>query len=70
MRPWTPNFIAWKVKIDSMLVWIRFPTLGMEYYDENLLLAMVAVVRTPIKVDIRTIDTTKGRLICQGMCRD
>ncbi|PNY14872.1 ribonuclease H, partial [Trifolium pratense] len=43
------------------MVWIRFPSLGMEYYDESLLLALATAVGTPIKVDIRTLDASRGK---------
>nr|KYP67570.1 hypothetical protein KK1_023914 [Cajanus cajan] len=34
VRMWVSDFVASEVKIESTLVWIRFPCLGMEYYDE------------------------------------
>lgn len=40
VRPWVPDFISSEVTIDKTLVWIRFPSLGMEYYDESVLLAL------------------------------
>lgn len=33
----------------------------MEYYDESVLLALGTAVGKPIKVDIRTIDASRGR---------
>lgn len=59
VQPWVPDFIASKIKIKSMLVWIRFPSLRLEYYDESLLLAMAAVVGTPVRVDFRTMDAMR-----------
>jgi hypothetical protein len=35
IRPWTTDFISSQVKINKTLVWIRFPSLGLEYYDES-----------------------------------
>ncbi|PNY06441.1 hypothetical protein L195_g002907 [Trifolium pratense] len=61
IRPWTTDFIASQVKINKTLVWIRFPNLGMEYYDESLLLALATAVGRPIKVDIRTLDASRGK---------
>ncbi|MCH88546.1 hypothetical protein A2U01_0009436, partial [Trifolium medium] len=48
IRPWTTDFISSQVKINKTLVWIRFPSFGMEYYDESLLLALATTVGRPI----------------------
>lgn len=61
IRPWTTDFISSQVKINKTLVWIRFPSLGMEYYDESLLLALATTVGSPVKVDIHTLDASRGR---------
>lgn len=39
VRPWEADFVSSEVKINKTMVWIRFPSLGMEYYDENVLTA-------------------------------
>lgn len=49
------------MKIDRTLVWIRFPCLGLEFYDESVLLAFAAAVGKPIRVDVRTLEATRGR---------
>lgn len=54
-------YIASEVKIDKTLVWIRFPSLGMEYYDESVLMALAAAVGRPIRVDVRTAEVSRGR---------
>lgn len=41
--------------------WIRFPSLGMEYYDENVLMALASAVGKPIHLDIRTIEASRGK---------
>lgn len=61
IRPWMHDFIASKTKIKRTLVWIGFPSLGMEYFDESLLLALASIVGSPIKVDIRTMDASSGK---------
>jgi hypothetical protein len=61
IRPWTTDFISSQVKINKTLVWIRFPSLGMEYYDESLLLALATAVGTPVKVDVRTLEASRGK---------
>jgi hypothetical protein len=60
IRPWTTDFISSQVKINKTLVWIRFPSLGMKYYDESLLLALATAVGSPVKVDVRTLDASRG----------
>jgi len=37
VRQWVQDFLASQVKIESTLVWIHFPFLGMEYYDETII---------------------------------
>lgn len=61
VRPWVPDFISYKVKIDKTLVWIRFPSLGMEYYDESVLFTLATAVGKPIKVDINTVEASRGQ---------
>jgi hypothetical protein len=61
IRPWTSDFISSQVKINKTLVWIRFPSLGMEYYDESLLLALASAVGSPVKVDMHALDASRGK---------
>ncbi|KAG5028746.1 hypothetical protein JHK82_012344 [Glycine max] len=49
------------IKINNAMVWIRFLCLGMEYYDESILMALVVVVGKPVKVDIKTINVSHGK---------
>lgn len=55
------DFVASEVKIDHSMVWIRFPSLGMELYDEDVLLALATTVGKPVKVDIHTVDASRGK---------
>lgn len=61
VRPWVPDFVSSDVKIDSTLVWIRFPCLGMEYYYESVLMALATAVGRPVKVDICSIEASRGK---------
>lgn len=61
MHPWVPDFVSSEVKINRTLVWIRFPSLGLEFYDESVLLALAATLGQPIKVDTRTLEASRGR---------
>lgn len=61
VRPWVPDFVSSNVKIDKTLVWIWFPNLGMEYYDESVLWALASVVGRPVKIDLKTVEASQGR---------
>lgn len=61
VQTWSPEFMSPAAKIDKTMVLIRFPGLIVFYYDESILLALAAVVGTPIKVDQNTLDVKRGR---------
>ncbi|XP_020240070.1 uncharacterized protein LOC109818934 [Cajanus cajan] len=61
VRPWSPEFVASATKVDSTLVWIRFPGLGVMFYDESVLLTIASAIGKPIKVDLNTLNMTWGR---------
>lgn len=61
VRPWEADFVSSEVTINKSMVWIRFPSLGMEYYDENVLTALSSTIGKPIRVDVRTIDASRGK---------
>jgi hypothetical protein len=61
VRAWTPDFDPEEVSIDRTSVWVRIPGLGMEYYDESVLLALGTAIGKPVKVDFRTIDASRER---------
>lgn len=58
---WTPEFVAPDATVDRTVVWIRFPGLNLVYYDERLLLALVATIGTPVRVDTNTLKVQRGR---------
>lgn len=60
IQTWTPDFISPTAKIDKTMVWVRFPSLNLIYYDENILLALARAIGTPIKVDSNTLDVRRG----------
>ncbi|XP_020211721.1 uncharacterized protein LOC109796460 [Cajanus cajan] len=61
VRPWSPEFVASATKVDSTLVWIRFPGLGVMFYDESVLLTIASAIGKPVKVDLNTLNMTRGR---------
>lgn len=70
VRPWVPDFVSSEVKIDSTFAWILLPSLSKEYYDENVLMALPSAMGKPVKVDIRIIHASRGKLVCPYVCRD
>lgn len=61
VRSWEPDFKAPEVKINKTLVWIKFPNLSMECYDESILLALATAIGGPMRVDIRTMEASRGK---------
>nr|KYP69646.1 Transposon TX1 uncharacterized [Cajanus cajan] len=61
VRPWSLEFVASATKVDSTLVWIRFPGLGVMFYDESVLLTIASAIGKPVKVDLNTLNMTRGR---------
>lgn len=58
---WSPNFVSTTAKVAKTLVWIRFPGMNLDFYDESLLLAMASTVGRPVKVDEHTLKVQRGR---------
>ncbi|XP_031108885.1 uncharacterized protein LOC116013635 [Ipomoea triloba] len=61
VQEWVPNFIPWKNKLDKLLVWIRFPSLPIEYFEEEFLMKIGREVGRPVKVDYTTSLVSKGK---------
>ena len=61
IRPWSRDFIASDAKIDSTMVWIRFPCLNMAYYYDSVLWAMASQVGLPVKIDHHTLKLARSR---------
>nr|KYP37853.1 Transposon TX1 uncharacterized [Cajanus cajan] len=61
VRPWSPEFVASATKVDSTIVWIRFPGFGVMFYDESVLLTIASAIGKPVKVELNTLNMTRGR---------
>jgi hypothetical protein len=61
VRTWSPSFVSTTAKIDWTLVWARIPDLNVVFYDEIFLLALASALGTPIKVDMNTVNVTRGK---------
>lgn len=51
-------------KINTTMVWLSIPGLGMQFYDEYILLILATSVGTPIKVNMNTADMHLGKFAC------
>ncbi|KAI8019915.1 Uncharacterized protein LOK49_LG04G01321 [Camellia lanceoleosa] len=58
VRKWHPNFKSDEAE-DS--IWVRFPNLPIEYYDEKVLYHISKVLGTPLKIDINTAMAARGK---------
>jgi hypothetical protein len=61
VKPWTPDFVAAHAKIDTTMVWIRISGLGMQFFDESIILTLASGIGRPIRVDMNTVDMYRGR---------
>ncbi|XP_031119048.1 uncharacterized protein LOC116022464 [Ipomoea triloba] len=61
VQEWVPNFIPWKNKLIKLLVWMRFPSLPIEYFEEDFMMKIGKEVDRPVKVDYTTSLVSKGK---------
>lgn len=61
VRRWEPNFMARTAKIESLLVWVRFPILPVEYFNENWLVRAGNKIGRTVKVDKTTLIASRGK---------
>lgn len=61
VQRWRHNFNAEAARIYSLPVWVRFPTLPVEYYSEAWLRYVGNQIGKTIKVDNTTLATARGR---------
>lgn len=61
VKEWVPNFNPRNTKTDKLLVWVRFPALPIEYFDDDFLKKIGKEIGRPIKIDTTTSLVSKGR---------
>lgn len=61
VRRWKANFVAESAVINSMPVWVRFPSLPVEYFTESWLRKARDQIGRTIKVDSTTLAVVRGR---------
>src|SRR4051812_39665336 len=60
-KRWRPNFIVEAARIYTLLVWVRFPTLLVEYYSKTWLWRAGNHIGKMIKVDSSTLTASRGK---------
>ncbi|XP_031124243.1 uncharacterized protein LOC116026956 [Ipomoea triloba] len=61
VQQWVPNFFPHKNKLDKLLVWVRFPAVPIEYFDDDFLKKIGKYIGRPIKVDTTTSLVSIGK---------
>ncbi|XP_031124327.1 uncharacterized protein LOC116027041 [Ipomoea triloba] len=54
IKEWISNFDPFTDKTESMIVWVRFPCLPVEYFDYNFLMKVGKKIGRPINIDTAT----------------
>ncbi|XP_019168342.1 PREDICTED: uncharacterized protein LOC109164046 [Ipomoea nil] len=61
VKEWVPNFYPTDDITEKLLVWIHFPNLPAEYFEEEFLMKIGRKVGRPIKIDTTTSLVSKGK---------
>ncbi|KAL7173820.1 hypothetical protein ACSBR2_033142 [Camellia fascicularis] len=58
---WTPDFKPSAAKETTSALWVRFPQLPIEYYDEKMLFHIAKTIGKPLKIDLNTTTSSRGK---------
>ncbi|KAL7177070.1 hypothetical protein ACSBR2_030406 [Camellia fascicularis] len=61
VRRWEPNFRPSEAFETTTAVWVRFPELPIEYYQEKVLFAISKSLGKSLKIDWTTAIATRGK---------
>ncbi|KAL7193001.1 hypothetical protein ACSBR2_024754 [Camellia fascicularis] len=61
IRRWQQDFKLDEAEEDTTAIWMQFPNLPIEYYNEKVLVHIANVLGTPLKIDINTAMAARGR---------
>lgn len=61
VRKWQPDFKSDEAEEDTTAIWVRFPNLPIEYYDEKVLYHLSKVLGTPLKIDVNMAMVARGK---------
>ncbi|XP_028060303.1 uncharacterized protein LOC114263918 [Camellia sinensis] len=69
VRRWEPNFKPSEAFETTTVVWVQFPELQIEYYQEKVLFAIAKAISKPLKIDWTTAMATRGKFarVCVEM---
>ncbi|XP_026435150.1 uncharacterized protein LOC113332867 [Papaver somniferum] len=60
VRNWIPNFRSENQRTSKAMIWVQFPSLSLEYWDEKTLFTISRAIGNPIKVDSATLQYQNG----------
>lgn len=58
---WRPEFNLKSAKVESVVAWVRFPDLPAPLFEKKFLLNLGNVIGRAIKLDIHTVQRTRGK---------
>lgn len=61
VRKWIPNFEPETAEVSTLPIWVRFPVLPVEYYNEQWLKRAGDRIGRMLKVDKTTLVASRGR---------
>ncbi|XP_031097172.1 uncharacterized protein LOC116001433 [Ipomoea triloba] len=61
VQEWRPNLFPHTNKLDKLLVWVRFPALPIEYFEEDFLKKIGMNIARPVKTDTTTSLVSIGK---------
>ncbi|XP_028086504.1 uncharacterized protein LOC114287372 [Camellia sinensis] len=61
VRKWQQDFKSDDAEEDTTAIWVRFPNLPIEYYNEKVLFHIAKALGVPLKVDINIAMVARGK---------
>ncbi|GMP33311.1 hypothetical protein CsSME_00006691 [Camellia sinensis var. sinensis] len=61
VRRWEPDFKPYEAGEVATALWVRFPQLPIEYYNEEVLFHIAKAIGKPLKIDLNIAMSTRGR---------
>ncbi|CAL5414966.1 unnamed protein product [Camellia sinensis] len=61
VRKWEPDFKASEAFETTTAVWVRFPELPIEYFQDKVLYTIAKQLGRPLKLDLTTAMATRGK---------
>ena len=61
VQSWSPSFNVTETNANSVVVWVRFPGMPIQYYNKSVLCATSSVVGKFMCVDYNTGEAQRGK---------